>query len=235
MSNSSGSPGQGVQCTTSVDPDTMDPPSSPAPHCPFPPDALPLPPQPGAQEPATTSLPEQYTLPHTKAIDLIGEEFVVSSLKTEPSECVVTEPVMVAVSRPSVVMSVSAATHSDTAAVTRDCTDQSNLVYCNLNDLDFTSGTEGGVYTTMGSNNMSNMQEMIITTSAPGLLQMVQSVPCFQVAGQQDKSSPYSAVSTILLQGGILQVMYMVVMVAMHIDVRSHFAYGFLAVDSKQN
>merc|ERR1719495_1117404 len=48
------------------------------------------------------------------------------------------------------------------------------------------------------------MQEMVITSSNAGLLQMVQSVPCLQVAGQ-DKASPYSAVSTILLQGGILQ------------------------------
>ena len=182
------------------------------PSCPFPPDALPLPPV--APSRPSPSLPEQYALPHTKAIDLIGEEFVVRSLKTEPSDAATTET-MAAVTRPSVVMSVSsaAAQPEPGQAVARDCSDQPNLVYCNLQDLDFASGGEGGVYTTMGGNSIGGMQEMIITSSNSGLLQMVQSVPCFQVAGQQEKqpaaaaaTSPYSAVSTILLQGGILQV-----------------------------
>ena len=188
--------------------------ASAGPSCPFPTDALPLPPV--APPRPSPALPEQYALPHTKAIDLIGEEFVVRSLKTEPSEATTTEP-MTAVTRPSVVMSVSSAAaqpEEPGQAVARDCSDQPNLVYCNLQDLDFASGGEGGVYTTMGGNSIGGMQEMIITSSNSGLLQMVQSVPCFQVAGQQEKqpaaaaaaSSPYSAVSTILLQGGILQV-----------------------------
>merc|ERR1719319_288791 len=96
-------------------------------------------------------------------------------------------------------MSVSAATGppEPAAVVAREVADQSSLVYCNLNDLDFAGGAEGGAYG-------GGMQEMIITSSSSGLLQMVQSVPCFQVAGQE-KASPSSAVSTILLQGGILQ------------------------------
>ena len=143
---------------------------APPPACPFPPDALPLPPTP-AQPPAA-ALPEQYTLPHSKAIDLIGEEFVVRSLKTEPSEAA-PEP---AATRPSVVMSVSSATGppEPAAVVAREVADQSSLVYCNLNDLDFAGGAEGGAYG-------GGMQEMIITSSSSGLLQMVQSVPCFQV------------------------------------------------------
>ena len=64
---------------------------------------------------------------------------------------------------------------------TREVADQSNLVYCNLNDLDFAAGPEGGVYTMGGSGGLSNMQEMVITSSNAGLLQMVQSVPCLQV------------------------------------------------------
>ena len=146
-----------------------------------------------APEVPATSVPEQYTLPHTKAIDLIGEEFVVRSLKTEPSDAAATlstEPALASsssVSRPSVVMSVSTASaqaeHSATPVVqAREVTDQSNLVYCNLNDLEgFAAGPEGGVYTMGGSGGLSNMQEMVITSSNAGLLQMVQSVPCLQV------------------------------------------------------
>ena len=146
-----------------------------------------------APEVPATSIPEQYTLPHTKAIDLIGEEFVVRSLKTEPSDATATlstEPALASsssVSRPSVVMSVSTASaqaESATQAVVqaREVTDQSNLVYCNLNDLEgFAAGPEGGVYTMGGSGGLSNMQEMVITSSNAGLLQMVQSVPCLQV------------------------------------------------------
>ena len=138
--------------------------------------------------PATT-IPEQYTLPHTKAIDLIGEEFVVRSLKTEPSDAATlsTEPALASssVSRPSVVMSVSTASAQAESATpvvqAREVSDQSNLVYCNLNDLDFAAGPEGGVYTMGGSGGLSNMQEMVITSSNAGLLQMVQSVPCLQV------------------------------------------------------
>ena len=142
-----------------------------------------------APEVPATTIPEQYTLPHTKAIDLIGEEFVVRSLKTEPSDAATlsTEPALASssVSRPSVVMSVSTASAQAESATpvvqAREVADQSNLVYCNLNDLDFAAGPEGGVYTMGGSGGLSNMQEMVITSSNAGLLQMVQSVPCLQV------------------------------------------------------
>ena len=142
------------------------------------------------EPPTTTTIPEQFTLPHSKAIDLIGEEFVVRSLKTEPSDAATlsTEPALAssAVSRPSVVMSVSTATAQAESATpvvqAREVTDQSSLVYCNLNDLDFAAGPEGGVYTMGGSGGLSNMQEMVITSSNAGLLQMVQSVPCLQVS-----------------------------------------------------
>ena len=148
------------------------------------------PPTTAAPEAPATTIPEQYTLPHSKAIDLIGEEFVVRSLKTEPSDAATlsTEPALAssAVSRPSVVMSVSTATAQAESATpvvqAREVTDQSNLVYCNLNDLDFAAGPEGGVYTMGGSGGLSNMQEMVITSSNAGLLQMVQSVPCLQVS-----------------------------------------------------
>ena len=141
------------------------------------------------EPPATTTIPEQFTLPHSKAIDLIGEEFVVRSLKTEPSDAATlsTEPALASssMSRPSVVMSVSTAAAQAESATpvvqTREVADQSNLVYCNLNDLDFAAGPEGGVYTMGGSGGLSNMQEMVITSSNAGLLQMVQSVPCLQV------------------------------------------------------
>jgi hypothetical protein len=185
----------------------------PSPDCPFPPHALPLP---AVAAVTAASLPEQYTLPHAKAIDLIGEEFVVRSLKTEPSESTsASTPSLTATAtpRPSVVMSVSSAAAAaqvaeSATAVAREVVDQSNLVYCNLNDLDFAAGPEGGVYTMGPGGGLTGLQEMVITSSSSGLLQMVQSVPCFQAAGQlgQEKASPYSAVSTILLQGGILQV-----------------------------
>jgi len=88
-------------------------------------------------------------------------------------------------------------------------TEQGNLVYCNLNDLDFNAG-EGGVFTSLASaisslTSQSSMQEgtMTMTSANSGFLQMVQAVPGLQLA-TNDKS-PYSAVSTILLQGGILQ------------------------------
>ena len=137
----------------------------------------------------TTTIPEQFTLPPSKALDLIGEEFVVRSLKTEPSDAATlsTEPALASssMSRPSVVMSVStAAAQAESASPVvqaREVADQSNLVYCNLNDLDFAAGPEGGVYTMGGSGGLSNMQEMVITSSNAGLLQMVQSVPCLQV------------------------------------------------------
>ena len=152
-----------------------------------------------APQPAA-SVPEQYALPHAKAIDLIGEEFV-PRMKTEPEDVSAEE----SHSRPSVVMSV-AAQHEQQPVNT----EQGNLVYCNLNDLDFNAG-EGGVFTSLASaisslTSQSSMQEgtMTMTSANSGFLQMVQAVPGLQLA-TNDKS-PYSAVSTILLQGGILQV-----------------------------
>lgn len=172
----------------------MEPPA-PAQACPFPSDALPLPPVTGG-----ATVPEQYALPHTKAIDLIGEEFVVRSLKTEPCE-----PSATPATRPSVVMAVASASQEPGVREggRETSQDQASLVYCNLNDLDFASGSENLVYTSSGGMG-GGLQEMVITTSSSGLLQMVQSVPMAALA--QDKGSPYNAVSTILLQGGILQV-----------------------------
>ena len=143
------------------------------------------------------AVPEQYALPHAKAIDLIGEEFV-PRMKTEPEDLSSEEPL----SRPSVVMSVSAGPDNQAGS-----SDQGNLVYCNLNDLDFSSG-EGGILASAISSlsNQNSLQEgnMTMTSANSGFLQMVQAVPGLQLA-TNDKS-PYSAVSTILLQGGILQV-----------------------------
>ena len=151
------------------------------------------------------SVQDQFALPHTKAIDLIGEEFV-PRMKTEPEDVSNEEPNQ----RPSVVMSVSASQEHQPATTT----DQSNLVYCNLNDLDFNT-SESGVFTSLAAissiSNQSATQEgtMTMTSANSGLLQMVQAVPGLQLA-TNDKN-PYSAVSTILLQGGILQVTFVII------------------------
>lgn len=143
--------------------------------------------------------PTQFALPHAKAIDLIGEEFV-PRLKTEPEEgSSGTESLQ----RPTVVMSVATASQPQPAV--SNPADQTNLVYCNLNDLDFSTAGEGGAFTTLSSltGHTSVMSDSQLTASTSGqLLQMVQAVPGTQTT---DKN-PYSAVSTILLQGGILQV-----------------------------
>jgi len=142
--------------------------------------------------------PTQFALPHAKAIDLIGEEFV-PRLKTEPEEgSSGTESLQ----RPTVVMSVATASQPQPAV--SNPADQTNLVYCNLNDLDFSTAGEGGAFTTLSSltGHTSVMSDSQLTASTSGqLLQMVQAVPGTQTT---DKN-PYSAVSTILLQGGILQ------------------------------
>ena len=144
-------------------------------------------------------------------IEMIGEEFV-TRLKTEPE----TEPEVAgagaeaSVSRPSVVMSVSLASlASQEANVTASAgAEQPNLVYCNLNDLEFAGSSEAGGASLLTSGAIGDT----VVTSAAGagqqqqLLQMVQAVPGLQVTGQAQEKSPYNAVSTILLQGGILQV-----------------------------
>ena len=139
--------------------------------------------------------------PSGHKIEMIGEEFV-TRLKTEPeTETEVTEA---SVSRPSVVMSVGLA--SQEAGITASAgTEQPSLVYCNLNDLEFAAGSAeaGAGVLTSGA-----IGDTVVTSSSGAghqqILQMVQAVPGLQVTGQ-DKSQ-YSAVSTILLQGGILQV-----------------------------
>ena len=129
-------------------------------------------------------------------IEMIGEEFV-TRLKTEPE----TEPEAVgevSVSRPSVISLASVASLSGQEA-TASGPEQPNLVYCNLNDLEFAGGSEAIGDTVVTSAVGAGQQQQI--------LQMVQAVPGLQVTGgQTQEKSQYSAVSTILLQGGILQV-----------------------------
>ena len=149
-------------------------------------------------QPATNS----FSLPNTKTIELIGEEFV-QRMKTEPEE-VSSEA---AVTRPSVVMSVSLANNQEEhPTVNEAATEQQNLVYCNLNDLDFGASSDNSSFALVSTTQLGETQSTSITTNAnQQLLQMVQAVPGLQITSS-DKN-PYSAVSTILLQGGILQVL----------------------------
>ena len=132
---------------------------------------------------------------------MIGEEFV-QRMKTEPEDV---SP-EAAVTRPSVVMSVSLAnSQEEHQPVSETPTEQQNLVYCNLNDLDFGSPSDNGSFALVSTTQMGETPTTSITTNAnQQLLQMVQAVPGLQITSS-DKN-PYSAVSTILLQGGILQV-----------------------------
>ena len=143
-----------------------------------------------------------FSLPNTKTIELIGEEFV-QRMKTEPEE-VSSEA---AVTRPSVVMSVSLANNQEEhPTVNEAATEQQNLVYCNLNDLDFGASSDNSSFALVSTTQLGETQSTSITTNAnQQLLQMVQAVPGLQITSS-DKN-PYSAVSTILLQGGILQVL----------------------------
>ena len=143
-------------------------------------------------------------------IEMIGDEFV-TRLKTEPeTESEVTGAGgEVSVTRPSVVMSVSLAslTGQEASITAQAGAEQPNLVYCNLNDLEFAGTPEAGGAGLLTSGAIGDT----VVTSASGaghqqILQMVQAVPGLQVSGQAQEKSPYSAVSTILLQGGILQV-----------------------------
>ena len=142
-------------------------------------------------------------------IEMIGDEFV-TRLKTEPETEAEVTGAGAEVTRPSVVMSVSLASlASQEASITAQAgAEQPNLVYCNLNDLEFAGTSEAGGASLLTSGAMGDT----VVTSASGagqqqILQMVQAVPGLQVTqGQAQEKSPYSAVSTILLQGGILQV-----------------------------
>lgn len=101
-----------------------------------------------------------------------------------------------AVTRPSVVVSASVAQSQE----------QANMVYCSLNDLD------DQLITTVVSERQHVIGDTVVTsnTNQQQILQMVQSVPGLQISNSSDKSqaAPYSAVQTILLHGGILQVQY---------------------------
>ena len=143
-----------------------------------------------------------FSLPNTKTIELIGEEFV-QRMKTEPEE-VSSEA---AVTRPSVVMSVTLANNrEEQPPVNEPPAEQQNLVYCNLNDLDFGAASDNSSFALVSTTQLGETPSTSITTNAnQQLLQMVQAVPGLQITSS-DKN-PYSAVSTILLQGGILQVL----------------------------
>ena len=147
------------------------------------------------QDQNNSQVPAQLAV--RKTIDMIGNEFV-PRLKTEPEENIAVE-----VSRPSVVMSVSLANSQELASQGGN-NEQPNLVYCNLNDLDFDGGDTGAL-TTLASNHQVDTGSAVVSSpSQQQILQMVQAVPGLQIAGTE--KNPYSAVSTILLQGGILQV-----------------------------
>ena len=156
---------------------------------------------PPPQQPTQSQPASSFSLPNTKTIELIGEEFV-QRMKTEPedarSECEAT--------RPSVVMSVALAnSQEEQASASNPPPEQHNMVYCNLNDLDFGSPSDNSSFALVSTSQLGETPTSSITTNAnQQLLQMVQAVPGLQITGG-DKN-PYSAVSTILLQGGILQV-----------------------------
>ena len=107
-------------------------------------------------------------------------------------------------------------------------TDQSSLVYCNLNDLDFNSPGDSYAsltplsnlaaappsYTGAGDGGVAAVSREGVSlgglvreagVSSAGTVQMVQALPSLQMTPTENKS-PFNSVSTILLQGGILQV-----------------------------
>ena len=136
-------------------------------------------------------------------IEMIGEEFV-TRLKTEPE----TEPEAggegeVSVTRPSVISLASVASLGVQEATASG--QEPNLVYCNLNDLEFAGGSETAGVLTSGAIGDTVVTSAVGAGQQQQILQMVQAMPGLQVTGGQEKSQ-YSAVSTILLQGGILQV-----------------------------
>ena len=131
---------------------------------------------------------------HSKTIEMIGEEFV-PRLKTEPDpEPGAADPIgvdPVAVTRPSVVMSVSQLSQVPAAVA-----EQPNLVYCNLNELEF-----GGEAAAGSASSAHGLGDVVVSSAGGGqqqILQIVQAVPGLQLASA-DKG-PYSSVSNILLQ-----------------------------------
>ena len=131
---------------------------------------------------------------HSKTIEMIGEEFV-PRLKTEPDpEPGAADPIgvdPVAVTRPSVVMSVSQLSQVPAAVA-----EQPNLVYCNLNELEF-----GGEAAAGSATSAHGLGDVVVSSAGGGqqqILQIVQAVPGLQLASA-DKG-PYSSVSNILLQ-----------------------------------
>ena len=163
----------------------------------------------------TNSVPQSFANIQQSKIEMIGEEFV-PRLKTEPDQddiAAVTE----AVTRPSVVMSVS----QDQVAGLATASDQTNLVYCNLNDLELEAGAGEPVPVLAGGGHAIGDQVVTTTSNQQQILQMVQAVPGLQISGGGDKN-PYSAVSTILLQGGILQVRPGLVVCVFHMCCAAH-------------
>ena len=119
---------------------------------------------------------------------IVMEDTMLVTPKTEPGVSS-----QEAVTRPSVVISASMAQSQD----------QANMVYCSLNDLD-------DQLINVVSERQHVIGDTIVTsnTNQQQILQMVQSVPGLQISNSSEKSqTPYSAVQTILLQGGILQVL----------------------------
>ena len=88
--------------------------------------------------------------------------------------------------RPAVVMSMANANSETTTVMAGG--EQSHLVYCNLNDLDISGNNE--------------------TYSLASLHSLAEASSTVQQPAVASERSPYSAVSTILLQGGILQVRF---------------------------
>ena len=129
-----------------------------------------------AAPPHTSAYTGLAAAEHSKAaIDLIGEEFV-SKLKSEtPEETEAGGGGQTATGGGPVTVVMAGPSSTETTTVTAGG-EQSHLVYCNLNDLDL-SGGSAETYS----------------------LQSLAAAP----AAQSAERNPYSAVSTILLQGGI--------------------------------
>lgn len=148
-----------------------------------------------------TQLVSAAAAQHNKTIEMIGEEFV-PRLKTEPDpEPGAADPIgvdPVAVTRPSVVMSVSQLSQVPAAVA-----EQPNLVYCNLNELEF-----GGEAAAGSATSGHGLGDVVVSSAGGGqqqILQIVQAVPGLQLASA-DKG-PYSSVSNILLQVIIIRKM----------------------------
>lgn len=141
-----------------------------------------------------TSSGEQFSLSSAKAIDLLGEEFV-AKLKAEPGYDRSTQvrlqqqlPAPPPPGRSRVILAVTTATEGAVSSaptsttMTHEATG-SGLVYCNLNDLDLAEAANADGYSFASLHSLADAS----------------------TAAQQQERNPYSAVSSILLQGGILQ------------------------------